>query len=148
MRATVDSNILIYSVDPNDRIKQSVAIDIVRRLALGGSPLAEQCVFEFLHATTRKLRVPLTLAVGSVAAWTATFAITLATPNTLGTTLQLLGQYKLSVWDARLLAICHGDGIEVLLTEDLQDGGKYGTVTVLNPFNAANAGSINALLPP
>jgi predicted nucleic acid-binding protein len=45
------------------------------------------------------------------------------------------------------LATCAAHGCDYLLSEDLQDGAQYGGVTVINPFNAANAPLIGQLLP-
>ena len=64
----------------------------------------------------------------------------------IGDVLTLLDRYRLGTWDARLLAVCAARGCTHLLSEDLQDGAAYGTVTVVNPFNPANAGLIGQLL--
>lgn len=60
--------------------------------------------------------------------------------------LDLRSRYSLNIWDARLLAICDAHGCDHLLSEDLQDGAQYNGVTVVNPFNASNAGLIGQLL--
>lgn len=148
MKLSVDTNILIYSVDPNDKVKQATASDILLRMARDRHPLVENSLFEFLNATTRKLGVPLGLASASVSAWIGSFDIALSPRGTIAAAIQLLTQYKLSVWDARILAICDANGVGVLLTEDLQDGAKYGKVTAINPFEPANAVLLSTLLPP
>jgi predicted nucleic acid-binding protein len=43
-------------------------------------------------------------------------------------------RYKISWWDSLIVAAAQLQGCELLLTEDLQDNGVYGTVTVRSPF--------------
>jgi predicted nucleic acid-binding protein len=148
MRVSVDTNVLVYSVDPNDRAKQASAIDVIRRVAQGRNPLIEPCLFEFLNATSRKLGVPIALSVATVSGWLASFDVAVSSKGAVSLAIQLLTQHKLSVWDARILSVCGDNGIDILLTEDLQDGAKYGKVTAINPFEQANAKILNTLLPP
>ena len=42
--------------------------------------------------------------------------------------------YRISFWDALILAAAESAGAEILYTEDLNDGQQYGTVRVKNPF--------------
>jgi predicted nucleic acid-binding protein len=58
----------------------------------------------------------------------------------------LLSRHRLSIWDARLLAVCAAHGCDYLLSEDMQDGAQYGGVTVVDPFKAANAAIIEQVL--
>ena len=60
--------------------------------------------------------------------------------------LALQARHLLSIWDARLLAVCNAHGCDHLLSEDLRDRAQYGAVTVVNPFNPSNAGLIGQLL--
>jgi predicted nucleic acid-binding protein len=46
-------------------------------------------------------------------------------------------QFRLSWWDALILAAAQEAGCTALVTEDLQDGRSYGGVTVVNPFRVA-----------
>lgn len=48
-------------------------------------------------------------------------------------------RYKLSWWDSLLVAAAQLQACSALLTEDLQGGCTYGTVTVLNPFKTGVA---------
>lgn len=45
-------------------------------------------------------------------------------------------RYNISFWDALILAAAESGGADVLYTEDLNDGQRYGTVMVRNPFRA------------
>ena len=41
---------------------------------------------------------------------------------------------RMSFWDALLLVTAGGHGCAFLLSEDMQDGVRFGGVTVLDPF--------------
>jgi predicted nucleic acid-binding protein len=43
-------------------------------------------------------------------------------------------RYKIQFWDAALVAAAERLKISTLLTEDLNHGQKYGSVTAINPF--------------
>ena len=43
-------------------------------------------------------------------------------------------RYKLSWWDSMIVAAAQLQECALLLTEDLQDGAAFGTVTVRSPF--------------
>jgi predicted nucleic acid-binding protein len=48
-------------------------------------------------------------------------------------------EHGLPVWDALIWAVCDRAGVEVLASEDFQNGRRLGRVTFLNPFDPANA---------
>ena len=149
MRPSLDSNVLIYSVDTANRAKQSRAIEIVRRaagVALGA--VAEQCLFEFVHVSMRKLRMPREQALQIMRGFVQQFDIILPPNDIVEATANTLAAYKLSIWDARLPSVCNAAAVDTLFSEDLQDGGRYGSVTVVNPFEPSNFSLIDKLLPP
>jgi predicted nucleic acid-binding protein len=45
-------------------------------------------------------------------------------------------RFKISFWDAALVAAAERLKAPTLFTEDLSHGQKYGSVTVINPFKA------------
>jgi predicted nucleic acid-binding protein len=48
-------------------------------------------------------------------------------------------RYQISYWDAAIIAAAHKGQADLLYTEDLNDGQRYGDVTAINPFrNLAN----------
>jgi predicted nucleic acid-binding protein len=48
--------------------------------------------------------------------------------------LDLEGRYQISFWDALVIQAAQASGAEVLYSEDLSDGQKYGAVRVTNPL--------------
>ena len=48
--------------------------------------------------------------------------------------LELVTRYRISNWDAAILAAALESGCEFVYSEDLNDGQDYGGVRVVNPF--------------
>jgi len=48
--------------------------------------------------------------------------------------LRLHGRYRLAWYDSLIVAAAIQAGCDILYNEDLQDGQKFGTVRVRNPF--------------
>ena len=55
-------------------------------------------------------------------------------------------RYKLSYFDALIIAVAARAGATLLLTEDMQDGLEVGGLRLVNPFMAGNAALIDAAL--
>ncbi len=56
---TVDTNILIYSVDPTDSTKHSIAKTVMTSVYSRGGSLPLQCLSEFYAACAKKHLAPL-----------------------------------------------------------------------------------------
>ena len=46
----------------------------------------------------------------------------------------ILTYAQISFWDALIVQAAHASGAEILYSEDLSDGQRYGAVQVINPF--------------
>ena len=54
MASLIDTNVLVYSVDPRNPAKQARAVEILRNgLVEDNAVLAHQCIVEFVAATIR-----------------------------------------------------------------------------------------------
>lgn len=141
-----DTNVLVYAADENSGERHVLAANLLRDARDAPVVLTEQSIFEFVSVVTRKAKLSLDRAVPYVRELLATFKL-VSPPDTIAEDVfVLMGKYNLSVWDARLLAVCDAHGCDHLLSEDLQDGARYGSVTVVNPFNPANAALTGRLL--
>lgn len=143
---SLDTNVLVYAADRTAGARHHAARRIVDRAAPSGAVLTEQSLFEFFHAGTRKAKMSVSDAETVVRKFARDFLLVLPHPTVVEDTLALRSRYQLGIWDARLLAVCAAHGCSHLLSEDLQDGASYGSVTVVDPFNAANAVLIGSLL--
>jgi len=147
MSISIDTNILVYSVDANEPAKQSRALHIIASLANNQhGVLTDQAIFEFVTVATRKGIVTFDVALTTSEFWVDLFPLVLAGPDVTSRAFNLMRSHQLNIWDARLLGACGGGKVSDLLSEDMQDGGQYGPVRVLNPFNSANDKIIRELL--
>ncbi|NRF71927.1 PIN domain-containing protein [Aquincola sp. S2] len=132
----VDTNVLIYSEDRADAVKQRRAIDWLRVLWLSRrGRVSTQVLSEFYVNATRKLRPA--MPAGDARAevrryqrwqpWSIDHA-------TVETAWAVESRFGLSYWDALIVAAARAQGCRFLLTEDLQHGQQIDSVQILNPF--------------
>ncbi len=50
--------------------------------------------------------------------------------------LDIEARFQMSFWDALVIQAAQAGGADVLYSEDLSDGRRYGTVKVKNPFGS------------
>lgn len=143
---SLDANVLFYAADNTAGAQHAAARKIVLEAAAPNAAISEQVLFEFYHATTRKRRIPPMEAATIIRDLAGKLTLMIAPPSIVDDTLRLLSAYRLSVWDARVLAVCAAYECRILLSEDMQDGAVYDGVRVLNPFIPKNATVIGELL--
>jgi predicted nucleic acid-binding protein len=143
---SLDANVLVYAIDVDAGLRHTVANDVMDKATAANTALTEQAIFEFFHAATRKGKMPFEDAATIAKNLARNFRMLQSHTKIVESALDLRARYSLNIWDARLLAVCDAYGCDHLLSEDLQDGALYGGVTVVNPFNPANAGLIGQLL--
>jgi len=134
-RYFVDSNLLLYYVDPVDSGKQARALEWLEALwRAGAGCLSWQVLHEFYWNAVRKMRLEPERAreiVEDLAHW-----------RPVDTSLGLIQQAwhwmdsaQLTYWDALILAAAQRSGARYLLSEDFQTNRRYDGVQVLNPFD-------------
>lgn len=145
MASLVDTNILVYRVDPRDPLKQRIATALLRD-GIGGERLfiAHQCVIEFVAAVTRPQKdldgAPL---LAHSDAWLEAESLIGQLPvlypnrEILLTAIRGAATYGLPWFDANLWACAEVNGLGEILSEDFQHGRHYGSVRAVNPFLAA-----------
>ena len=130
----VDTNVLVYGHDPEAGPKHELAAALLVRLfAEGTGALSTQVIAEFCSACTKKSSLPAAMAediVRELGAWT------LHRPehSDLIAAWRLRLRYQISWWDALIIQSAERVGADVLWSEDLNHGQRYGSVTVRNPF--------------
>jgi predicted nucleic acid-binding protein len=143
----VDTNILVYSFDARDALKQRRADEILRSGLLDGSlVLAHQCIVEFVAAVSRPReelgRAPLlsfTEARLEAEELVTQYPVLYPTREVVLTALRGMATYGLSWFDAHLWAYADFYGVDEILSEDFTHGRHYGTVRAVNPFLSADA---------
>jgi predicted nucleic acid-binding protein len=132
----VDSNVLLCRRDAAETVKQPLAAAWLEHLWKSASGRTScQVLNEFYVNATRKLSPGL----DPEDAWddiTALFRW-----NPLPTTTDLIvrsrdieRRHRLSWWDSLIVAAAQMQNCALLLSEDFQDGARYGSVVVRSPF--------------
>lgn len=130
----LDTNILVYSVDPRDKDKQSVASTIVES-AIGSSEfrISAQVLFEFSNVCLRKFKFTPERTIELLGDFDM-IACLAQDAGLVRRTVEIKGSYGISIQDAMIVAAAEKSGCDELLTEDLNDGQVYAGVRVRNPF--------------
>ena len=132
----VDTDLLVYARDSSDRSKHARATAWMAHLwTSGDGRVSTQVLHEYYVAVTRKLRPGLNRDVArSDVEDLMTWNPSPMDGRTLAVGFAVEERFGLSFWDSLVVASAQIAGCERLLTEDLQDGAVYDSVTVTNPF--------------
>ena len=129
-RRFFDTNILVYAFaadDPRSARAEALIAD--------GGVIGVQVLNEFTNLTRTKLRWDWEQIEAALAVIEELLGV--ARPLTAAVHIQavvLARDFELSFYDALIVAAAMDAGCELLCSEDLQDGQKFGAVTVENPF--------------
>ncbi len=134
-RVFFDTNILLYMFDRSSNEKRNTATELFNKhQQSGGLRLSLQVVHEFAaNLLSKKFGVQRWTVVELVR---DLLALKVAMPRGEDTlmSLQFMDNFKVSFWDALILATAQREGCTVLFSEDFQHGRAYDTVRVMNPF--------------
>jgi predicted nucleic acid-binding protein len=137
-KAFLDSNILIYAATGQDSYPAKVrrAKEIVARDEIG---ISTQVIGEFVHNVQKPERVRRPLTPAATAIWVdallhlplveVDLRIVLSAPI-------MQQRYQLSYWDSQIIAAAERLGSDVLYSEDLNHGQRYGRVLCENVFRS------------
>lgn len=135
----VDTNVLVYARDASAEDKHARAREWMAHLwqAQRGR-LSFQVLHEYYAVTTRKLRPALSPAeargeVRTLLAWQPQPM----NGDLLESAWDVEDRFRLSFWDALVVAAAQTAGCRYLLTEDLRHGQELDGLTVLSPFLTA-----------
>ena len=136
-RFTLDTNVLIYSVDSTAGERHELAVQIVVQAVRLDCWLTLQAISEFYAATTRKGIISTEVAAARANDWLTAFRCTAVSASAVRVALADAGARRASYWDALLVATAAEAGCGLIFTEDLADGGRLGGVEIHNPFTPA-----------
>ena len=136
MRTFIDTNVLIYWVDDSARA------DTVEQLLAGESVISVQVLNEFANVLRKKRA----MALADIQTLSNTLINSCEvydlSVRTHQSALALIGRYKLSLYDANIVAAAGLSNCAVLYSEDMQDGLNIqlpepdgrSTLSIRNPF--------------
>ncbi len=131
-----DTNVLLYAARTklvgDEAAKRPIALNLIsdHDFLTSGQVLAE-----FYHNAVKD--GPYKLAAEEADEWLDRIAIQPCIPvdgDLVKAGVAIARRYKISYWDGAIIAAAHEGDADLLYTEDLNDGQRYGDVTVINPF--------------
>ncbi|HKL51196.1 MAG TPA: PIN domain-containing protein [Wenzhouxiangellaceae bacterium] len=146
MARLIDTNILVYRIDPRDPLKRRIAQNLLREGLLDDSiVLPHQAVIEFVAAASKPCRdlggeplLPLAEALIEAESLGRQFRMLYPDAQVLTAAMYGCATYGMSWFDAHLWAYAQCFGLAEIVSEDFQHGRHYGNVRVVNPFVAGS----------
>ena len=130
-----DSNIPTYGRDVDDPVKRTAALnwmDFLWRSQLGRVSIQ---VINETYSAMRKRAVTTELeAIRADVRDLLAFTLVPITAAVVEDAWRIQDRFQLSWWDALIVATAAAGGCRYLLTEDLQEGQRFGDLLVVNPF--------------
>jgi predicted nucleic acid-binding protein len=133
----VDTNVLVYSYDSTDRIKQHSSTALLSVLVqTGQGVLSTQVLSEFFWTVTRKLRPAFAsdTARERVINLTLAWEVLAVSPSVIAEATRGVHEYQLSFWDAQFWAAARLNAIPYVVSEDFNSSSALEGVQFINPF--------------
>ena len=136
-RFFLDTNIFVYSFDQSAAVKAQRATQLIREaLTTQKGVISYQVVQEFFNVALRRFSQPMTQADAEQYLNTV-FRPLLGVHSSqalYGDAIRLCGQSGLSWYDSLIVASAIQAQCDLLFTEDLQHGQRFGSLQIRNPF--------------
>ena len=133
-RFTLDTNILIYAIDAREGHKRELALQIVETAASLDCPMALQVLGEFYVVATAKLKLGTRDAAARARQLLAGFESFSYSGQAVRAALEVAATRRVSFWDGVLLASAAEEGCTSILSEDMAEGARFGSIAVRSPF--------------
>lgn len=134
MSAFIDTNVLLYADDLDAGEKTSVARELLReRLGQRSGVISTQVLQEFYVNATKKLGLDPAAAQARVKLYGGLSLVLIDLELVLGA-IELHRLELISFWDALIVRAAERADCDILYSEDLQHGRRYGRLQVVNPF--------------
>jgi predicted nucleic acid-binding protein len=131
----VDTNVLLYSIDIRDPIKQAKAAALLQGLAAGkgSTVLPWQVLAESINQLRRWTDAGILIEaefIQHATSWRSMFPIVFPTIGVLDHALDLIKRHSLLHWDSMILGACKA----TLYTEDVGAPTTIDGIALVNPF--------------
>jgi predicted nucleic acid-binding protein len=134
VRRFFDTNILVYSQDRFEVAKRALARALIEEaIADDAFVISTQVVLEFQATVVRRNLLSAESALSLLRVWSEHQVVGSSAEFVLRS-LELRERHELSIWDALIVQAAMEADCDVLLTEDLQHGMRFGEMAVANPF--------------
>ncbi|MFW5640107.1 MAG: PIN domain-containing protein [Thermodesulfobacteriota bacterium] len=133
-RYFIDSNILVYANDRNAGEKQDRAIEVIGRcMKAGNGVISIQVLQEYANIALTKLMQDAAVVLRQLALLDV-FRIIAPSSAMVRRMVEIRSAYRISFWNAGIVAAAETAGCDCILSEDLNPGQFYAGVKVVNPL--------------
>ncbi|MBN2092986.1 PIN domain-containing protein [candidate division KSB1 bacterium] len=137
----VDTNVIVYANDGSDKNKQQKAkqliLDGIRK---GIIVVSAQVLSEFYIVSTQKLKIKLSPEIAKKEIQLLSdIEIIEIDYNLILNAIDIANEYKLSYWDALIVAAALKSKANILYSEDLNHGQMIKAMQIINPFLTSSA---------
>jgi len=146
VRVALDTNILAYAEGVNGAARKVNALDLIQRLPAGSALLPVQTLGELFQLLVRKVNRTPAQARSAILGWRDAFPLIETSETVIVGAAELAATHRFSFWDGVVLASAAEGGCRLLLSEDLQEGFTWNSVTVTNPFGVSSHPLLTGLL--
>lgn len=131
----LDTNVLVYAYQYNDRNKQRVAQDLVEGAVAGKFVISVQVLSEFASALLHKASPSATPdAVTDILDKLSPIKLVVSDRELVRRAVEARAAYGIHFYGGMIVAAAERAGCERILSEDFNAGQEYFGVTVANPF--------------
>lgn len=142
-RLCLDTNVLIYALDPAEPMKRKVSADLLRMTISNHTlTLSPQSLNEAYRVLTHRRQIMPPAAVRSFLSTLAPWAVAPLDGDTTVRAWAVQDEAKTSWWDSLMLAAALRAQCGLFLSEDLVDGMEVSGMRIANPFSATFAGAM------
>ena len=133
-RVFFDTNVLVYSHDISTPGKCTRAKSLMNEAFIKNiGVVSGQVLGETFVTLTRKIGVPLDDALDEIRRLSRFHVVDISSSLVLRA-IEIQETCQLSYWDSLIIAAAEFASCDTVWSEDLNDGQRYGSVTVRNPF--------------
>ncbi len=130
----IDTNILIYSSDQADKLKQTKAREVLRDILKNHiGVISTQVIQEFYVVATNKLKINPLLVKNIIHAF-ENYEIILISPSIIKDSIDCNILNQISFWDSLIISAAESANCEKVYTEDLNHEQIINGVTIENPL--------------
>lgn len=130
----IDTNVWVYALTEQDHAKKKIAAELISKtyledtICVNAQVLKEFANFAFKRTTKSADEI------NSVLKKMSSYSFVPDTKELVMQAVVLKERYDVGFYDSLMLSAANKAKCDVIYTEDLNSGQKYGTVTAINPF--------------
>lgn len=133
-RVFIDTNVIVYTYDEDAPVKRDEARRLVKDAFIKNIGVVSGQVLSETYVTlTKKIGIPVSDALEEIRRCSR-FRVVEITSNLVLRAIEIQSEYDLSYWDSLIIAAAEFASCDIVWSEDLNDGQRYGSVIVRNPF--------------